>query len=195
MFEGMALASQGVPKNNFLYSSSERRAATLGKKDEVIPDGVSSTTVYTLTVIPFGYTASVYPGSHFIEVKAVDGTINLSSSNYQIQGEMQAIRSSSGYSSGKSVFTFITTSNTVIGRDVINYANKYGIQLYQIGAIYETSNDLIMFSPPFPLNNVNKSKSYDLSPMKINPLRWSLVPLWEAPDNPADPDPDESHVQ
>lgn len=195
MFEGLALFSQGVPKNNISYTSSERITITGGKKRSVIPDGVTSTTAYKLTVRPFGFSTTIYPESHFLEVKAVNGVINLSSSAYQIQGELQAIRSTSGYSERRVDFTFITTSNTIIGGDVIKYANDHGIQLYQIGAIYETSNDQILFSPPFPLNHVGGSKSYDFSPFKINPLKYSLLPIWETPENPMDPDPDESDVK
>ena len=198
MFEGVSLASQGLNENKKRYQSNERRKATGGKSGEVIPDGVrgvQQTTLRTWLGIPYGTTTTTYPESSFFEVKAVDGTIRLSSSNYQIQGELDAVSNSLGATdAGRGTMTFITTANTFIGGDVINYANKKHIQLYQVFSFEESDDGSIRFTPPLPLNNPRSGRAtlLNVTPAaKIFDLSrpYFLSPSMRA-EPPGTPDPE-----
>lgn len=190
VFEGLALESQGaLTKNGVKYSSIERFQKTGGNVKDVIPDGISAVTYKRLDIAYLQMSTVVLPNSHFYEVKAVDGTINLSYSNYQIQGELDAIKKTPGYSEKRALFTFVTTANTKIGLDVVNYATKNGIQLFQVTANYETDNDRIYFSYPRMLN-------YGVWPKgNFKPLPFTFHPAWETPQIPNDPDPNDADVK
>lgn len=172
MFENIALLSQGfVYEGNELFPSSERKTLSFGKYNFVKPDGVRSvheTTLRTWLGIPYGNSTMTYPKSSFFEVKAVAGWIRLSSSGYQIQGELDAVSNSVGATqAGRGTMTFITTANTFIHPNVISYANKKHIQLYQVFAFEETDDGSIRFSPPIPLNNPRIGRS---TPINVTPL-------------------------
>ncbi len=170
MFEGVSLRSQGLSENTKRYTSSERKAKTYGKSSEVIPDGVrgiNETKIETWCGIPYGTSTMTYPESSFFEVKAVDGVIGLSYNRYQIQGELDAVSQSMGAKqAGRGTMTFITTANTFIAPDVINYANKKQIQLYQVLSFEETDDGSIRFTPPIPLNNPRVGRA---TPINVTP--------------------------
>jgi hypothetical protein len=136
-----------------------------------------------------------YPESSFFEVKAVNGTINLSSSRYQIQGELDAVKNSVAGVEGRGTMTFVTTANTFVGNDVIRYAQKNRIQLYQVVAFRETDDNSIHFTPPIPLNNASRSRNnINLTPLaRIVDIKlgFSLSQSWIRPENPLNPDVEE----
>lgn len=63
--------------------------------------------------------------------------------------------------------TFVTTANTFIHPNVIAYANKKHIQLYQVFAFEETDDGSIRFTPPIPLNNPRTGRA---TPINVTPL-------------------------
>src|SRR5690554_1520763 len=78
-FEKVVLEYLGLTPNKEKFKSKARMLKTGGKYSSVIPDAVSNINVYSL----FG--SGYYPNSHFHEVKAVTGWLNLisGSSDYQ----------------------------------------------------------------------------------------------------------------
>lgn len=169
-FEAVSLASQSTPENTQSFPSSERSKATAGSSSVVVPDGVGTVTE-TKTAIglrwpPIYTETEVYPNSSLFEVKAVDGFIRLSSSNYQIQGELDVVKNSPAGKIGRGTMTFITTANTFIAADVIAYAQKNSINLYQVFAFQETDDNSIRFTPPIPLTNPTQySRSINITPL------------------------------
>src|SRR5690606_2019015 len=79
-FEKAVLEYLGLTPNKEKFKSKARMLKTGGKYSSVIPDAVSNINVYSL----FG--SGYYPNSHFHEVKAVTGWLNLisGSSDYQV---------------------------------------------------------------------------------------------------------------
>lgn len=169
MFEDIALKSQDLIENTKRYESKERKLNTFGSSSFVIPDGVRGVEVYrqkpsmSFPFLPWVW--EYYDESSFYEVKAVDGVINLTSNNYQIQGELDAVKNSPAGSINRATFTFITTANTIISYDVIKYAHENHITLYQVFAFEETIDNSIRFTPPITLNNgsLNRFLKADLT--------------------------------
>ena len=190
-FEGVGLASQGVAENGGHFPSAERSRFTAGRHTYTIPDGVRAVTETRFGFL--GNTTTTYPNSSLFEIKAVTGMLRLSSSSYQIRGEMDAVRNSAAGRMGRGTMTFVTTANTIIGPDILQYARANRINLYQVFAIEETDNNSIRFTPPIPLvspshyrNNINLTpvlRAGDLS-------RSYFIRPGGAPDNPGNPDPE-----
>ncbi|PZU16273.1 MAG: RHS repeat-associated core domain-containing protein, partial [Shinella sp.] len=146
-FEKAALDYLNLLANSEKFSSKERSVRTGGKYNNVIPDAVSDIKIYSL----FG--KGTHEKSHFHEIKAVTGWLNLNSgsSDYQILGLIDAAANSTeGGIFGRSIVTFYTTSNTIISPDVIKYANDKKVTLKW--AIAYTYNDMLYFTPPTTLS-------------------------------------------
>jgi RHS repeat-associated protein len=194
-FESIGLAEQGLYENTTRYTSQERAQATAGTTTTVIPDGMRDVKEVRTQLIPPGLKTTVYPNSSVFEVKAVSGFINLSTSNYQIQGELDVVKNSAGGRAGRGTMTFVTTANTFIGADVLGYAQRNKIQLYQVFSFRETDDNSIHFTPPIPLNNASQyTNSINITPLaRIVDIRfgYSLNPTWTRPENPANPDVEE----
>jgi hypothetical protein len=191
-FEHIAVISQGLePDINKRFFSNERSAITLGKHTYVVPDGVRDITETTFSFSPLGTITTRYPEGSFFEVKAVSGLIRLSYSGYQIQGELDAVRNTSGGKLGRASLTFITTANTLISSDIINYANRNNIQLWQAMALRETDDNTIHFTLPIPLNRPtpNGGITYPIPPLqKIPTMRigYPISPVFSSPQNSLD---------
>ncbi len=126
--------------NKRKFRSPAREAMTGGKFKNVVPDGVRNIKYPIKTFWGFGKWGRYYD-SHFFEGKAYNGTLHLSSGKYQILGLIDAAaRSQAGHSSGifklPPIITFITTSDTKIGADVITEASRRGVAIYQV-VVYE----------------------------------------------------------
>lgn len=147
-FESIGLASQGFSSENTKPFKSMERLENTGTSSTVIPDGVRDVTENITQLFPPGIKSITYQKSSFFEVKAVNGIIRLSSSNYQIQGELDAVKNSAAGMEGRGTMTFVTTANTFIGNDVVGYARRNKIQLYQVFAFRETDDNSIHFTPP-----------------------------------------------
>lgn len=146
-FEKAALEYLGLDSNTEKFSSKERALRTGGQFSNVIPDGVSDIDVYSI----FG--KGKHADSHFHEVKAVTGWLNLESgsSPYQMLGLIDAAANSTeGGVFGRAIVTLYTTSNTLISPALIKYANDKKVTLKW--AVAYTYNDKLYFTPPTTLS-------------------------------------------
>lgn len=160
-FESFVLSSLGfIPRNTASFFSPARAAATGGLPASVIPEFVRAVTKVTWSwgIWP---TVTTYANSSFFEVKAVSGTLTLSSSRHQIRGLIDvASRSLAGQAVGPHhpvpIVTFITTGDTVIGADVLADATSRGVAIWQ-ATVFEidnigSSNPTLEVGPYLPLN-------------------------------------------
>jgi RHS repeat-associated protein len=183
-FQEFANTSLGLTENFTPYPSPAR--AAYGGAPTVIPDAVRNITKIDVTLTWYGaqrITTTTYPNSSFFEVKAVNGTLNLSSSGQQIRGLIDvAARSPAGAATGPDrvlpTITFITTANTIIGPDVLAEATRRGVAVWQVVA-YEVPGGAggaqIGFSPAVPLNP------------QVFPSRGVLETIWDGPYIPVPP--------
>ncbi|WP_181019438.1 SpvB/TcaC N-terminal domain-containing protein [Nonomuraea typhae] len=197
-FQDFALNRYGLLENFRSFASPARAAATgPGGPRSVIPDAVRHVTQVTLRwwiipqLVPFA-------NSSFTEVKAVSGTLTLSSSNHQIRGLIDvAARSPAGMATGPGrplpVVTFITTADTIIGPDVVTEATRRGVALWQITAFEVPSSGgaaQIGFNPAILLNpsvfGRGTARPGPTGPFTPRPFGPAATPA-----NPLDPDPAE----
>lgn len=120
-----------------LFSSPQRAAYSGGAMNKVRPDAVSS--AWYSQQGGTGYQGQIInlPDFVFTEVKAVKGTLRLSSNNYQILGELDVLYNiATGVLGGpptagkRPVFFLITTSDCTISQDIVDYAYNHGIMLW-----------------------------------------------------------------
>jgi hypothetical protein len=132
-----------------------------------------------------------YPQSIFYEVKAVKGTLHLSSNEYQLRGMIDALTRTKAGGPGLATpaLVLLTTWDTYIGADVIKYANDCGVIVAQSWA-YLTSygwyQPYLGFTPAHALNP-GAAKGVPFSLLPPGPP-VSLVLRAGSPD-PGDPDP------
>ena len=129
-----------------------------------------------------GAIRTTYPNSTFVEVKAVEGTLNLSHSNHQIRGLIDLAANSAAGKSGSvrpSVF-FVTTSNTYVEDDVVREASKRNVNIFQITA-FVNRNNKILFGPAIQLQGVPS--------VPLQPVTFPTVLSHYRNIDPADPDP------
>jgi len=105
-------------ENTKPYASGVRADNTAGYRNgpiiNVIPDIVRSAVIHTL------YGDLYYPESVFYEMKAVKGTLYLSSSQWQIDGLIDIAAVSPGTKDGWNMpIYFVTTGNTTINSSVL----------------------------------------------------------------------------
>lgn len=146
-FERATLNYLNLPSNKELFESSERKAKTNGKYRNVQPDAVSDIRVISL----FG--EAINKDSHFHEVKAVTGWLNLNSgsSPFQMLGLIDAAANSTeGGIHGRAIVTLYTTSNTLISLELIKYANDKKVTLKW--SVSYMNNGLLYFTPPTTLS-------------------------------------------
>ncbi|OXE95231.1 RHS repeat-associated core domain-containing protein, partial [Flavobacterium johnsoniae UW101] len=146
-FERATLDYLNLPSNEKKFGSSDRKIKTEGQYSNVIPDAVSDISVFSL----FG--EAINKDSHFHEVKAVTGWLNLESgsSPYQMLGLIDAsANSTEGGVHGRSIVTLYTTSNTLISPALIKYANDKNVTLKW--SVAYMNNGLLYFTPPTTLS-------------------------------------------
>jgi hypothetical protein len=145
-----------VRKNTRKFRSAERlRMAGVGN---VVPDGTND--VKTIAYEwPLKIRTTLYPDASFYDMKAVSGTIGLSTDEYQILGFLDALRANSPEATkrGYSSLTFVTTSDARISPNVLNKASQMGINVFQMVAYINADNE-IGFSNPMLLNPVRPTK-------------------------------------
>lgn len=131
-------------------------------------------------------TKIVYPEGGYTEVKAVKGTLRLSSSNYQIAGLLDiATRLKIVPLGGTPALTFITTADTDIGSDVIAKAASRSpvvVALYQYKAYIDNYNRVCLIEP-IPLGTKQTNYKEDYTKARCNFLTSGYL------EAPIDPDP------
>lgn len=139
----------------------------------------------------------------YVEVKAVDGTLHLSSNEYQILGMLESLENNrkaleqvhpGADHRFKPKLLFMTTSNTVIGQDILDEANRRGVRIFQMKATcgeYDNGDIEIGFGPFKPLNfndSVNSEGVFKSALMNYIDLirglwRTQMLELSGNPDN------------
>ena len=144
-FQDFALWSiyNSAEPNNIGVSTPER-AQQPGGVGTTIPDWIGG-------VVISNY--QVFTRSMFADAKAVNGTLTLDHSRYQMLGFLEAAHKSPlalGTSTWPS-FTFLTTADTYIGGDALVEANLKEVQIRQRTAL-RFPGGLLSFGPEYRLN-------------------------------------------
>jgi hypothetical protein len=154
-----------------------------------------------------------FPLSLFVEVKAVNGTLTLGTSQWQILGLLNVAQIApapdAGMHAPPAVF-FITTSNTTISttpQQVVDQATAWGVAVWQQNVYYDASQynpSANQTNPPLSLGDpmrpsptclnpkVYGSVSYMIwpGPGPQNPLTWATVAEQDAVGAVLEPAPD-----
>src|SRR5262249_32940392 len=143
-FEKAVLKSIKADKDTTAYPTEARTNINFRFPESVTPD----TTGYLVTFSE--KRVKVYYDSYFVDVKQVDGTINLSYDRQLIRGYIDVLSRSPARKAGKlAVLEFITVDDTRIGDDVLKAATAGGILVYQRKVFYryaekDANNPLIV---------------------------------------------------
>lgn len=138
-----------LPTPNTTKIFSPVRAAATGDAVRFVVPDIVADHVAVRRNVPLGFDDSA-----FYEVKAVAGTINLSSSRHQIRGLVDvADRSPLGTSIHPAwpTLTFVTTADTVIGADVAAEGSARHVEVRQMIAL-EVSKGVLGLAPSISLN-------------------------------------------
>ena len=127
------------------------------------------------------------------EVKAVNGTLELSTSKGQIKAIIDvAARAVTSLDGKPASVTFITTSNTFISDAVIMYATQKKVLIYQAIAGL-TSDNRIVFSSPHVQNRIpgiEGSMNFELKQLRREYPASYLKMLKSIPELLSNPDPE-----
>ena len=152
-------------------TSPARNAATGGKVNFVVPDGVNDVTTGS-----FMGRIQTYRNSVFTEVKAVKGTIGLADNDHQLLGLIDvAANSPAGrahatnpFGAPNAAIFFLTATDTMIGLDVIAEATAKGVVLYKSNFYHITRKD--------GTEELETGPTYALNPQVLNAARPPLLP-------------------
>lgn len=172
------------------YSSPERAGLTGGKRNFVVPDGVGYAQVYDTRKGKLQYLEGI-----FYEVKAVSGVLELNSSEYQIQGLLNATQETAlrKFGSAPQIY-FITTADTRIGESIKEYAVGKGIIIYQIMAGESLANGTIVFSNALKLI-AGMTYGFNNFRFPTNGLQFTYNMLNSMQVFGVDPSPDPEDIQ
>jgi hypothetical protein len=207
-FETWCLKTMGwLPRWKDLIPSPRRKNQNLNKGGlpaSVVPEQVLDQSSF-MTWVEF-------PLSLFVEVKAVNGTLTLGTSQYQILGLLDVAtlaQAPAGPHAPPAVF-FITTSNTAISMtplQVVDQATTWGVAVWQQIVYYDanggTNPNLSLGDPTNPqptcLNDSvygSYAASYTIwpGPGPQNPLTWATVAEQDAVGAVPEPAPDSPAV-
>jgi hypothetical protein len=194
-----------LPRWTVPIYSMQREMKTGGLPKSVIPEQVKELSwLYILGSQPD------QPQSIFVEVKAVNGALTLSTSQYQVLGLLNVAQiSPAGLSKQRPalpVVVFTTTSNTTISAANVNpQASAWGVGVWQQIVSYDANSDpnnpdlyiqttdMIVVNPEVYLPSVVDTTSSlvrflnALTPWRHGPLTSPTTPLTDL-DVPGDPD-------
>jgi hypothetical protein len=183
--------------------SPQRKKYNNGLPASVIPEYVDSQVTFRLGA-PLNLTWYYFPNSMFYEVKAVNGTLVLSTSQYQILGLLnvaQLAQPPQGPHAPPLVM-FTTTSNTLISQAVVDKATAWGVAVWQQIVEYNANSanpnnpNLRIADPQCKNPTLYSPSSPGVSltwidpglPWPINPLTWPTDQEQDDVDVPGDPD-------
>jgi hypothetical protein len=196
-FETWVLKTMGwLPRWTTLIDSPARQAKTGGLPGSVIPEQVLDQSSFMSWV--------KFPQSVLVEVKAVNGTLTLGTSQWQILGLLnvaQIAQAPAGPHAPPAVF-FITTSNTAISTtplQVVDQATMWKVAVWQQIVYYDanggTNPNLSVGDPTSPSPTCLNDSVY--GPVKYtiwpgpgpqNPLTWATDQEQDAVGAVPDPD-------
>jgi hypothetical protein len=202
-FETWVLKTMGwLPRWQKLIDSPARQAKTGGLPGSVIPEQVLDQPAFS----PAGWVK--FPQSEFVEVKAVNGSLTLGTSQWQILGLLNVAQIASppdaGMHAPPAVF-FITTSNTTISttpQQVKDQATMWNVAVWQQIVYYDanggTNPNLSVGNPTNPNPTCldpavyGSVSSYTIwpGPGPQSPLTWATTQEQDAVGAVAEPAPD-----
>lgn len=198
MFQERVLRNLMLPENHryFRTDQRERRASpniyTKQIPKWVVPDAVADAAGGVRN--PYTQVPRARIDSTFIEVKAVNGPINLSHSNWQILGMIDYLSKSpaSGSKGPNRPFPtlyFVTTSDTYIDSDVIDEATAKDVVIWQ--SITYTVRNNIVIGTPFIVNPqvFTKNGIPGVAPTSPFPVIGPTGPLHSQSSPGTNPDP------
>jgi hypothetical protein len=205
-FQERVLRDLGFRENTRFFPSPQRaRIASPGANGRipawVVPDAVSDAMGgFRNPALSEEGEVRARVDSLFIEVKAVNGTITLEHSNWQILGLIEvAAKSAASGSRGPGrpfpTIVFVTTSNTQIGLDVLREATERGVSVWQQTAY--TVRDTVQLNPPVNLNSDVYARYgvYGAVPLSLQPVFGGVGPLHQPESSGVPDDPDPPQVQ
>jgi len=162
-FESTALTFYGYSENRRNYSAPRRAQKNAPAPPKAVrPDAMDGYQIFWNDE-QGGAHISALQGIFGIEVKAVKGTLELNSNDWQILGELEVLRQNfddqisqpywqaikpsiniNSFRNGPVLF-FITTDDTEIGQSIINEAANLGISIWQAKAVVDHSTSKISF--------------------------------------------------
>ncbi|HEY0167755.1 MAG TPA: SpvB/TcaC N-terminal domain-containing protein [Jatrophihabitans sp.] len=197
-FQRAAMQYWGRTENRALFTPPQTwwEMAMGTVPPSIRPDAVGPLHIVTTDTGTGAPTINKYSNSVFFEVKAVNGTLHLSSNNYQIRSMIDELANSEAATAGYvPLLAFPTTSNTIIGSDIVTYAEKRGVLLAQAlaytvpaGTRENPNSALLGFTPMMALNY---PKAMGAVVYNLPIARSPLIPfiLNDTPDYFPDPNP------
>jgi hypothetical protein len=207
-FETWVLKTKGqLPRWKTLIKSQARATKTGGLPNSVIPEFVDKQIAFKLSA-PYNLTWDYFLNSLFFEVKAVNGTLVPSTSQWQILGLLNVATTFPTVPSGPHAppaVIFTTTSNTSVSTTgttsvpgVVAQATAWGVAVWQ-EKVYYDANSATPNNPNLHLGEavcLNPALYPTLStyvlypglPWQDNPLTWTTVQEQNSVDVPNDPD-------
>ena len=148
------------------YQPNTKAFPSTFRGSNVVPDGIADVMVLDNTKaepVTFNDEAA------WFEVKASNGTLTKSSYNNQIGGMIDALAANQprAVQQKRAMMTFVTTSDTKVGKSLERYASQKGVNLYQKTAYYKmdaNGNMLVGFSAPVPLRTSNATIYWPFRP-------------------------------
>lgn len=174
----------------------ERNTANGGLPSRVIPDALTAAIYYKDEGRYLPPTIQYLGGHILTEVKAYNGTLELSTNRWQILGELEVLTRNAGTtnppSNKRPLLFFVTTSNTVIGQSIIDEAASRGIMVWQAKAVYDPVLSSLSFSVPVMLN-FTPNPGVDKAPRSYLGTQYIAgpVPIQDPPSDCDQTDPEE----
>ena len=160
VFEAAALKSYGVVKNHYTFN----RRIPDGIEDGVLDQVTQFTRYYASTFIEAKYKPIISLRDTTIAAQIMDMIDYLGNKVVQrtfSRHMASAITPSPGKASEEelAVFVFITPSNTIITNDVITYAKRRKVKIYQMKMLYNLFNrEQVKLTQPKPLTASSRHK-------------------------------------
>jgi hypothetical protein len=194
-FQDWVLYMHMLPQWKQPILSPERQNQNKGLPASVVPDSLTDVTLYSTET-----GLMVFPLSEFWEMKAVNGTLFLSTSQYQILGLLNVAQISLAGTSTlpqhpPPVVAFTTTFNTNISPSVLARATQWGVAVWQEVVYYDasdtTGNPDLYLGPIGPMNDAVYPPNVNIVPQYLNtkPAKLTDAQPGLAVPVPANPDP------
>lgn len=151
-FEQTILSILGLPQNKRMFRSADRLAHSRNNHLHVQPDAVIPA-IEVEVESRSGVLADINVDVHtcfdcaFVEVKAYTTNINLSTSDHQIRGMIDAVKNTHKGQNMPNDFTpalFIYTLGGDISQGVTDYASRNKVQLFLGSAVFREDGDIYL---------------------------------------------------
>jgi RHS repeat-associated protein len=182
------------------YYSEERNNLNGGLPSSVRPDGIQFDRGIEFKNNGYKYSISLYLTGHWYEAKVTNKILSFKYRKHQLAGMIDVLAELKSDDDEIPALTLLTTSNTIVGRDLCKYAEDRGVRLYQSVLYYDEETDEYMLSDPeLKVSGVSFSKilenfsnwftnydNFDFFGKKDSAFLESMVTDYSSP---SDPDP------